>query len=50
MLNLIDEYSRECLAIRPHRKLNSRNVIEVLADTMLQRGIAEHIRSDNGLE
>jgi transposase InsO family protein len=50
MLNLIDEYTRECLAIRPRRRLNSRNVIEVLADTMIQRGIPEHIRSDNGPE
>jgi transposase InsO family protein len=50
MLNLIDEYMRECLAIRPRRRLNSRNVIEVLADAMVQRGIPEHIRSDNGPE
>jgi transposase InsO family protein len=50
MLNLIDEYTRECLAIRSRRRLNSRNVIEVLADAMVQRGIPEHIRSDNGPE
>ena len=50
MLNLIDEYTRECLAIHPRRRLNSRNVIEVLADAMVQRGIPEHIRSDNGPE
>src|SRR5450631_4864994 len=50
MLNLIDEYTRECLAIRPRRRLNSRNVIEVLADAMIERGIPEHIRSDNGPE
>ena len=35
MLNLIDEYTRECLAIRPRRRSNSRNVIEVLADAMV---------------
>jgi putative transposase len=50
MLNLIDEFTRECLAIRPRRRLNSRNVIEVLADAMLGHGIPEHIRSDNGPE
>ncbi len=50
MLNLIDEYTRECLAIRPRRRSNSRNVIEVLADAMVQHGIPEHIRSDNGPE
>jgi hypothetical protein len=50
MLNLIDEFTRECLAIRPRRRLNSRNVIEVLADAMIERGIPEHIRSDNGPE
>jgi transposase InsO family protein len=38
------------LAIRPRRRLNSRNVIEVLADAMIRRGIPEHIRSDNGPE
>jgi putative transposase len=50
MLKLIDEFTRECLAIRPRRRLNSRNVIEVLADAMIERGIPEHIRSDNGPE
>jgi putative transposase len=50
MLNLIDEFTRECLAIRPRRRLNSQNVIEVLADAMMEHGIPEHIRSDNGPE
>ena len=49
-LNLIDEFTRECVAVRPRRSLNSRNVIEVLADAMIERGISEHIRSDNGPE
>ena len=49
MLNVIDEYSRKCLAIRPRRRLNSRHVIEVVADAMLSRN-PEHIRSDNGPE
>lgn len=50
MLNLIDEFTRECLAIRPARRLNSFSVIEVLADAMIQHGIPEYIRSDNGPE
>ena len=50
MFNLIDEFTRECLAIRPRRRLNSQNVIEVLADAMIEHGIPEHIRSDNGPE
>ena len=45
MLVLIDEYSRECLAIRVARRLSSYEVIETLADVMLWRGIPEHIRS-----
>jgi transposase InsO family protein len=50
MLNVIDEYSRKCLAICPRRRLNSRNVIEVVANAMIEHGIPEHIRSDNGPE
>jgi hypothetical protein len=50
MPNLIDEYTRECLAIRPRRRPNSRNVIETLADAIVQHGFPEHIRSDNGPE
>jgi transposase InsO family protein len=50
LLTLIDEYSRECLAIRVARRINSFGVIETMADVMLTRGIPEHIRSDNGAE
>jgi transposase InsO family protein len=50
MLNLIDEFTRECIAIRPSRRLNSSHVMEVLADAMITHGIPEHIRSDNGPE
>ena len=50
MLTLIDEYTRECLAIRVARRLGSYEVIEALADVMLWRGIPENIRSDNGPE
>ena len=50
MLTMIDEYTRECLAIRVARKLGSYEVIEALADVMLWRGVPENIRSDNGPE
>ena len=50
MLNLIDEYTRECLAIHVRRRINSTNVIDVLADAMIEHGIPEYIRSDNGPE
>jgi len=50
LLTLIDEYTRECLAIRVERRMGSQEVIETLSDEMLWRGIPEHIRSDNGPE
>jgi putative transposase len=50
LLPLIDEYTRECLAIRVARRLGSQEVIETLAEAMLVRGIPEHLRSDNGPE
>ena len=50
ILVVIDEYMRECLALRVARRLGSLQVIETLADVMLVRGIPEHIRSDNGPE
>ena len=49
-LNIIDEFSRECLAIRVKRKLNSVDVIDVLTDLFIMRGIPAYIRSDNGPE
>jgi transposase InsO family protein len=50
LLTLIDEFTRECLAIRVARRINSFGVIETLADAMLSHGVPEHIRSDNGPE
>ena len=50
MLNLIDEFTHECLAIRVDRKLKSVDVIDVLSDLFVLRGVPEHIRSDNGPE
>ncbi len=49
MLTLIDEYSRECLAIDVAR-LNSEDVLECLSDLFVRRGLPDHIRSDNGSE
>ena len=50
LMTLIDEFTRECLAIRVARRINSLGVLETMADVMLVRGIPEHIRSDNGPE
>ena len=47
---VIDEYSRECLAIRVDRRIRSVDVIETLTELMVTRGVPEHIRSDNGPE
>ena len=49
-LNVVDEFTRECLAIRVARKLNSTDVIDVLSDLFILRGVPGHIRSDNGSE
>ena len=46
----MDEYARECLAIRAGRSIRSDDVIEVLAELMSIRGVPGHIRSDNGPE
>jgi putative transposase len=50
MLTVVDEYTRECLAIRVERKLGSTQVLETLTDLFLRRGPPTHIRSDNGPE
>ena len=50
MLTVIDEFTRECLAIKVKRRLNNQEVLAVLGDLMVQRGAPDHIRSDNGAE
>jgi len=50
MLTLVDEYTRECLAIDAERRLTSENVIARLTELFVYRGPPEHIRSDNGAE
>jgi len=50
ILNIIDEYTRECLAILVKRHITSQDVIDQLFQLIIFRGIPEHIRSDNGPE
>ena len=50
MLNIIDEFTHECLAIRIDRRLKAIDVIDVLSDLFILRGVPEHVRSDNGPE
>lgn len=50
ILNVIDEFTRECLAVKVARSLTSHNVIEVLTELFIERGVPVHIRSDNGPE
>lgn len=49
-LNILDEFSRECLTIRVKRKLNSTDVIDALTDLFILRGPPAFVRSDNGPE
>ena len=50
MLTLVDEWTRECLAIDTARRLNSDDVLERLSWLFATRGVPEHVRSDNGPE
>ncbi|ACK50258.1 Integrase catalytic region [Methylocella silvestris BL2] len=50
MLCLIDEFTREALAIQVKRRLNATDVLETLADLMILRGTPAYVRSDNGPE
>jgi transposase InsO family protein len=49
-MTLIDEFTHECLAIRVARRLRSADVIDVLSDLFILRGVPAYIRSDNGPE
>ena len=49
MLNIMDEFTRGALCIRVARKLNSADVIDVLADLFITRGTPAFVRSDNVL-
>ena len=50
MLTVIDEFTRECLAIEVARRLRSDDVLHVLAELFTRHGVPDHIRSDNGSE
>ena len=50
MMTLINEFTRECLAIKVAHRISSIGDIETMADNMLARGVPEHIRSDNDPE
>ena len=50
MLAVIDEFSRECLAIVVARRLQSKHVLECLSELLVKRGTPAYIRSDHGPE
>jgi len=50
MLTIVDEFTRECLAIDVAKKLTSEDVLERLSDLFVCKGVPDHIRSDNGSE
>lgn len=50
ILNIIDEFTKECLASHVARRIRSQDVIFILADLFLKHGLPKHIRSDNGPE
>lgn len=49
-LSIVDEYTRECLALEVGRGMTADGVIDVLAELLAVRGVPKHIRSDNGPE
>ena len=50
ILTVIDEYSRECLALHAARKLTAHDLVEVMERLVAERGAPAHMRSDNGSE
>jgi len=50
ILTIIDEYTRECLALVVRRSLRSEDVLEALTDLFVHRGTPVYLRSDNGSE
>ena len=47
-LSIVDEYTRECLALKVDRNITSEDVIDTLAELLAMRGVPRCIRSDNG--
>ena len=50
ILNIIDEFTRECLASVVRRRFRNNDIIEILSDLMVSIGTPEYLRSDNGSE
>lgn len=50
ILVIVDEYTRECLSLHVARSIKAADVIDVLAQLVIERGAPEHIRSDNSPE
>lgn len=50
MLTMVDEFTRECLAIDVARRITAEDVLERLTDLFIRRAVPDHIRSDNGGE
>jgi putative transposase len=50
MLNIVDEYSRECLKIHIDRQVKAADVVYELSELFIERGVPEYVRSDNGSE
>jgi transposase InsO family protein len=49
-LSIVDEFTRECLALKVDRSITSEDVINTLAELFAMRGVPQAIRSDNGPE
>lgn len=49
-LSVVDEFTRECLALEVERSIPAAGVVEVLTELFLIRGVPRHVRSDNGPE
>ena len=50
MLNVIDEYTRECLRIHVDRRTNPRKARRIMSSLIERKGALDHIRSHNGSE
>ena len=50
MLNVVDEYSRECLKIHTKRQLKAADVIYELSELFIERGVLDYQQSDDGAE
>ena len=50
MMTLLDEYSRQALAIQVEQQITATEVLGVLEQAMIQYGVPDYIRSDNGPE